>query len=53
WLVVILERGERSNGREAAREVSIERTADRMLSVYERAAGRRVAGRERAAVASR
>lgn len=52
-LVVILERGERSNGREAAREVSIERTADRMLSVYERAAGRRVAGRERAAVASR
>ncbi|AGB39112.1 glycosyltransferase [Natronococcus occultus] len=54
-LVDVLERGERSNGREAAREVSIERTADRMLAVYERATGTRVADREREreAVASR
>jgi glycosyltransferase involved in cell wall biosynthesis len=39
-LIDILERGERSNGREAAREVSIDRTAERMLEVYERVAGR-------------
>ncbi len=32
----ILERGERSNGREAAREVSLDNTATRMLEVYER-----------------
>lgn len=31
----VLERDERSNGREAARKVSIERAADRMLEVYE------------------
>ncbi|MFC6718266.1 glycosyltransferase [Natrialbaceae archaeon GCM10025810] len=37
-LIEILDRGERSNGREAAREVSVERTADEMLAVYERAA---------------
>jgi teichuronic acid biosynthesis glycosyltransferase TuaC len=46
-LVSVLECGERSDGREAAREVSIERTADRMLAVYERAAGKRVGRRER------
>ncbi|WP_254764783.1 glycosyltransferase [Natrinema marinum] len=39
-LLEVLERGERSNGREAAREVSIDRTAERMLEVYERVAGR-------------
>ncbi|MGQ3414270.1 glycosyltransferase [Natrinema sp. LN54] len=38
-LIDVLERDERSNGREAASEVSIERTADRMLAVYERVAG--------------
>ncbi|WP_276257022.1 glycosyltransferase [Halomontanus rarus] len=38
-LVEVLQRGERSNGREAAREVSIETTADEMLAVYERAVG--------------
>ncbi|MDS0475099.1 glycosyltransferase [Natrinema sp. 1APR25-10V2] len=38
-LLDVLERGERSNGREAAREVSINRTAERMLEVYERVAG--------------
>ncbi|MWV39253.1 glycosyltransferase [Natrialba sp. INN-245] len=32
----ILEHGERSNGRDAAREVSLDRTATRMLEVYER-----------------
>ncbi len=32
----VLERGERSNGREAAREVSIDRTTEEMLAVYER-----------------
>ncbi|WP_121744951.1 glycosyltransferase [Natronorubrum halophilum] len=37
-LMDVLERSERSNGREAAREVSIERTADRMLEIYERVA---------------
>ncbi|QLG48560.1 glycosyltransferase [Natrinema halophilum] len=41
-LLEILERGERSNGREAAREVSIDRTADRMLEVYERVAGQMI-----------
>ncbi|PCR89154.1 glycosyl transferase [Natrinema ejinorense] len=41
-LIDVLERGERSNGREAAREVSIDRTADRMLGVYERVAGKTV-----------
>ena len=39
-LIDVLERGERSNGREAAREVSIDRTADRMLEVYQQVAGR-------------
>ncbi|MCU4924892.1 glycosyltransferase [Halobacteria archaeon AArc-dxtr1] len=34
----VLERGERSNGREAAREVSVEHTAEAMLDVYERVA---------------
>ncbi|PGF17323.1 glycosyl transferase [Natrinema sp. CBA1119] len=38
-LIDVLESGERSNGREAAREVSIDRTADRMLEVYEAVAG--------------
>ncbi|SDD48241.1 glycosyltransferase [Natrinema hispanicum] len=37
-LIDVLERGDRSNGREAAREVSIDQTADRMLAVYESAA---------------
>ena len=37
-LMDVLERGERSNGREAAREVSVERTADRLLEIYERVA---------------
>ncbi|ELZ21233.1 glycosyltransferase [Natrinema limicola] len=41
-LIDVLERGERSNGREAAREVSIDRTADRMLAVYEAATGQAV-----------
>jgi teichuronic acid biosynthesis glycosyltransferase TuaC len=52
-LASILERGERSNGREAAREVSIERTADRMLAVYERAAGTQVERREPVAAPSK
>ncbi len=34
-LIDVLERGERSNGRGAARKVSLEATADAMLSVYE------------------
>ncbi|GAB3664522.1 glycosyltransferase family 4 protein [Halopiger thermotolerans] len=34
----ILESGKRSNGREAAREVSVEQTADRLHSLYERVA---------------
>ncbi|MXV62534.1 glycosyltransferase [Natronorubrum sp. JWXQ-INN-674] len=38
-LMDVLKRGERSNGREAAEEVSIERTADQMLEIYERVAG--------------
>ncbi|ELZ10125.1 glycosyl transferase group 1 [Natrinema thermotolerans DSM 11552] len=37
-LLAVLERDERSNGRAAAREVSIDRTADRLLEVYERVA---------------
>ncbi|WP_255171685.1 glycosyltransferase [Natrononativus amylolyticus] len=37
-LVNVLEMGRRSNGREAAREVSIDATADAMLEVYRRAA---------------
>ncbi|SFT00429.1 glycosyltransferase [Halostagnicola kamekurae] len=37
----ILERGERSNGREAAAEISVERTAARMLETYERAVARK------------
>ncbi|MFA9416689.1 glycosyltransferase [Natrinema sp. HArc-T2] len=41
-LIDVLERDERSNGREAAREVSIDRTADRMLAVYEAATGQAV-----------
>lgn len=52
-LVGVLERGERSNGREAAREVSIERTAERMLAVYERASGKRVPTRARKIPAKR
>ncbi|WP_126665000.1 glycosyltransferase [Haloterrigena salifodinae] len=44
-LVDVLRREERSNGREAAREVSIERTADRMLDVYETVAGEPVTTR--------
>lgn len=32
----VLESGERSNGREAVREVSLDRTTDRLLEVYER-----------------
>ena len=39
-LMDVLERGERSNGREAAKEVSIERTTERILEVYERVAGK-------------
>ncbi|RQH00359.1 glycosyltransferase [Natrarchaeobius oligotrophus] len=35
-LRAILESGERSNGRENAREISIDRSAERMLEVYER-----------------
>ena len=35
-LVEVLESGERSNGREAVREVSIDRTTEAMLEVYER-----------------
>ncbi|MFC4989461.1 glycosyltransferase [Saliphagus infecundisoli] len=38
-LIGVLERSERSNGREAARTVSIEATADAMHSVYERVCG--------------
>ena len=34
-LIDVIERDERSNGREAAREVSIDQTADRMLAIYE------------------
>ncbi|WP_408957981.1 glycosyltransferase [Natrinema sp. 74] len=41
-LLKVLTRGERSNGREAAREVSIDRTAERMLAVYERVAGKAI-----------
>ncbi|WIV66176.1 glycosyltransferase [Natrialbaceae archaeon AArc-T1-2] len=35
----VLESGERSNGREAAREVSIDRTTEALLEVYERVIG--------------
>ncbi|GAB3035992.1 glycosyltransferase [Natronobiforma cellulositropha] len=42
-LATVLERGERSNGRETVREVSLERTTDRLLEVYERASGVSVA----------
>jgi teichuronic acid biosynthesis glycosyltransferase TuaC len=52
-LVGVLERGERSNGRESARAVSIERTAERMLAVYERATGMRVSARARRVPAKR
>ncbi|SIS00863.1 glycosyltransferase [Natronorubrum thiooxidans] len=38
-LIDVLQREERSNGREAAREVSIDRTTDQLLEVYERVAG--------------
>lgn len=38
-LMDVLKRGERSNGREAARDVSIERTTERILEIYERVAG--------------
>ena len=48
-LRAVLERGERSNGRAAAREVSLERAADRTLSVYESVAGRRPADATRVA----
>ncbi|ADD06569.1 putative glycosyltransferase, type 1 [Natrialba magadii ATCC 43099] len=34
----VLESGERSDGRNAAREISVEQTADRLLEVYERVA---------------
>ena len=44
-LTAVLERGERSNGRAAAREVSLERTADRMLEVYESVADGTTRGR--------
>ncbi|WP_254768554.1 glycosyltransferase [Salinilacihabitans rarus] len=47
-LTEVLERGGRSNGREAAREVSLEATADAMLAVYRRAVGTEgAAGRSR------
>lgn len=36
-LLDVLERGERSNGRKAAHDVSIDSTAEEMLAVYERA----------------
>ncbi|WP_049923629.1 glycosyltransferase [Halopiger djelfimassiliensis] len=36
-LRAVLERGDRSNGRDAAAEVSVDRTAARLLEVYERA----------------
>lgn len=49
-LTDVLERGERSNGREAAQEVSIEGTADRMLDIYERVTGKSVTEREPTAV---
>ncbi len=41
-LVSILESDIEPNGREAAREVSVERTADQMIDVYERVSGTRV-----------
>ena len=37
-LIDVLQREERSNGREAVREVSIERTTEQLLEVYERVA---------------
>ncbi|ELY95290.1 group 1 glycosyl transferase [Natrialba chahannaoensis JCM 10990] len=37
-LRVVLESGERSDGRDVAREISVEQTADRLLEVYERVA---------------
>lgn len=37
-LTRILERGDRSNGRDVARAISIDRTADALLDVYERVA---------------
>ncbi|WP_255191705.1 glycosyltransferase [Natronobeatus ordinarius] len=37
-LAEVLESGERSNGREAVREVSLDRTTGRLLEVYERVA---------------
>ncbi|WP_306059015.1 glycosyltransferase [Natronococcus wangiae] len=52
-LIEVLERSERSNGREAVCEVSIERTADRMLDIYERVTGKTVSKRERAAVSQK
>lgn len=34
----VLERGERSNGREAAAKISVERTAEKMFDIYQRVA---------------
>ena len=36
-LVEVLERGDRSNGRETVQAISLDRTAERLLEVYERA----------------
>ena len=44
-LMDVLQREERSNGREAAREVSIERTTERLLEIYEEVAGETVTTR--------
>lgn len=38
-LADVLERGERSNGREAAREIGQQQVVDRLLSIYRRAIG--------------
>lgn len=52
-LLDVLERGERSNGRTAAGEVSQDETIDRVLDVYERAVGHELDVEPRAAVARR
>ncbi|WP_255149576.1 glycosyltransferase [Halorarius halobius] len=39
-LVEVLERGERSDGREAVRDITLERMGHRLLSVYRRAMGK-------------
>lgn len=46
-LVSVLRRGERPNGRAAVRELSLERTTDAWLDVYERAVGRETVRRPR------